>query len=209
MKRYLGILVIWLLLGCGGSDHEPSGSTGPSDPPPTCNFLFDFESGIEGWQASGWSRASDDAYVGAFSMTSASYTRPERHCGEQLYFYPDRELILTSGIDLSECSSATMTFWHKLRVQSIRGVSTPFCQWEDGRMQWCTVEISLNGDPWITIDSFGFDRVVNGWTKVRIPLDSYVGPGSSNVRLAFRMAAGYSQWTNCLWRIDRIEIEDS
>lgn len=211
MKYYHGILAVWALvaLGCGGGDDIPSEPNGSNDPPEDCAFVFDFESGLDGWEASGWSRASDDVYVGSYSVTTGPYTTMERHCSEDLYSYPNRELTLTSGIDLSRCSSATLTFWHKLRVQTVSGIVGPFCQWETGLRQGCSVEISLNGGPWTTLRGFGGIRpeVIDSWTKVTLQLDAYIGPGSTDVRLRFRMTRGYAQWPNCFWRVDRVGVE--
>jgi hypothetical protein len=199
------VSLIALGLGCGDD-----GGTGPGskDESGDCSYVYDFEKGLEGWEAENWSRQGTSRYSGSYAVTTSGPTSEEYHCGEWIYFYPTRRLEMGEGIDLSNCASATLEFWHRLHLQSILGIEGYICQWYGGSSQWCTIKLSLNDGPWEEIKSFG-DGVVSigNWTKVTIPIDDYVGPGSTDVRISFRISAGTSMWGICSWDVDLVSVK--
>lgn len=208
--RHMFIILVTVVLvaGCGGDKGGQVTGADPSGDPAGCSHEFDFEQDLADWEVQNWLRSQGDSYHGSSHLTTPdqpiSY---EAHCGEWIYSYPRRSLQMVHGVDMSECSAGTVEFWHRLRMQSVSAIIGYGCHWDEGSPQWCTVELSANGGPWVTLKSYGYDpATISTWTKESIVIDEYVGPGSTDLRVAFRISQGTSQWNNCHWDIDLLSV---
>lgn len=199
------LVFVALLLCLGCSDPDP---TKPPPVPPASNLEWSFEGSTSGWTATNWEVSGDRAYLGTRSLRTKSYSTEEDHCGSHFYVYPFCELVLDSGVDLTDCADASFEYWQVLAYESDGGASQPYppCQWEGPNFDaW--IEVSLNGGAWQRVQTYGHSYNRQNWERVTVPLGAFVGPGSRDVKIRLRFRGGATRRiTNCWWIIDAVRI---
>jgi len=148
----------------------------------------DFESGLDNWatSADGWGLDIFSPYSGKYSINDSPNTTP----------YPlnrDVSIATNFSINLSNTDHAALKFWTKVFLE----IDHDFGYIEvsnDGGTTWNQVGSALNG----------FKGV---WTQHQLSLNSYCGPGNSDVRIRFRMVSDANQGPPVPgWFLDDIQI---
>jgi hypothetical protein len=149
---------------------------------PKTFFSDDMESGASNWTAQNpWGLVTNRSH----SSTTSWNNSPGGNYGKN----EDTELVST-GMDLSIASSATLVFWHTHDFGNDNG--------DLGR-----VYISTDGGSWDLLATYRRDLLP--WTEKRIPIDAYLP--SSDVRIGFVFTSDNDNRLGEGWYIDDVVIE--
>ncbi len=136
--------------------------------PPLCAqtvvFSDDFESGTAAWTLSG-SWGTSTAY--SVSGTNALTESPAGNYASNL----DISATMASGVDLSAVLDAQLSF------QAIYDIEAGF--------DYCYIQASGDGGPWITLDVFDGEGLLSPWVPYTYSLGGFVGDSDVKVRFRF------------------------
>ena len=133
---------------------------------------------VDNWSKSGGWGATTDSYNG-------DYAYSESPSGN--YSNNEKAYLTSPSFDFSNSSNITLSFYHKLYVES--------------SCDYAYVQISTdNGNNWVTIETYSSDF---NWKQESIDLSSY--KGYSNVKIRFYFYSD-NRATEDGWTIDNIRI---
>ncbi len=172
-----------------GYDKATSPNRGQSEIYSIVVGLENFESGLSDWIASpedGWGLDQSQVHAGKISINDSPNQTP----------YPlnrDVSIAINFGMDLSGTDFAALRFWTKyfLEINHDYGYIEVS---NDGGQTWNQVGDSYNG-------------ATGAWTLKIVDLNSYCGPGNTDVRFRFRMVSDANQGPPFAgWFIDDVQI---
>jgi len=150
--------------------------------------IEDFESGLGQWTVTqdGWGLDMAKPYSGLYAINDSPNQSP----------YPnnrDVSISTVSGFDLSMATSATLKFYTRIFLETNRDFGYVEVS-NDGAKTWNMVGKPVTG-------FFGT------WAVQTVSLNSYCGPGNSDVRLRFRMTSDDHQGPPVPgWFIDDVQM---
>jgi len=159
--------------------------TAPDHGMPMSFFSDDMESGPGVWNASTyqynqWGQVTNRSHSGSTSWNESPGGN---------YHPRERSALISTGMDLSKASSATLVFWHTHYFAN------------DNR-DLGRVYISTNGGTWNRLQTYSRNQTT--WKEERIDISSYIP--SNDVKIGFQFTSDRDRRVGEGWYIDDVSI---